>query len=328
MNVDMHFHTIPPFFVEELKSDNRWNITVKEQPDGSQVMQIGKLSIPVAPDHYLVPAILETMDRMRIDVAAISPAPILFQNHHDPGVLCELYRRVNEHMITLARSYPERFRPLGLVCLKSPEEALAELHRVMDAGLSGIEMETNIGGVNLDAEEFLPVYAAAEERGAVIFLHPLGVLGANRLRSFYLTNLIGNPTDTAVAVASLVFGGVMTRYPELKIVLPHGGGTTPCLCGRWDHGSVVRPELTHMHELPSELIRRFYFDTLTHSEAALSQLIEVVGVERIVLGSDHPYDMGDPELVARIERRTDLTEVERSAILGGNAARILSMEDA
>lgn len=325
MNIDMHFHTIPPFFIEELRSDNRWHMKIIDGPDGHHVMQIGRLSFPVAPDNYDVAAILETMDRMRIDVAAISPSPVLFQNHHEPDALNEFYTRVNDHMISLASSHPDRFKPLGLVCLKSPDQAVAELHRIMDAGLSGIEVETNIGGVNLDAAEFLPVFAAAEARGAVIFLHPLGVLGADRLRSHYLTNLIGNPTDTAVAAASLVFGGVLTRYPALKVVLPHGGGATPCLCGRWDHGAAVRPELSQMQELPSDLVRRFYFDTLTHSEAALSELIEVVGTQQLVLGSDHPYDMGDPDLVARIEQRPGLTDAERAAILGGNAAQLLGI---
>lgn len=325
MNIDMHFHTIPPFFVDELKSDNPWNMSVTAGSDGDLVMKIGTLTFPLPPDNYSVPAILETMDRMRLDIAAISPSPVLFQNHREPDVLHGLYARVNDHMINLANDNPERFSPLGLVCLKDPGNAVAELHRVMDAGLSGIELETNIAGVNLDAEAFLPVFAAAEARGAVIFLHPLGVLGADRLRSHYLTNLIGNPTDTAVAAASLIFGGVLSRYPDLKIVLPHGGGSTPCLCGRWDHGASVRPELAHMAELPSEFVRRFHFDSLTHSEAALSQLIDVVGTDRIVLGSDHPYDMGEPDLVARIERRSDLSGAERAAILGGNAARLLGI---
>jgi len=325
MNIDMHFHTIPPFFVEELKSENPWRKRVEQGPDGGLVLKIGELAIALDEDHYQTEATLATMDHMRIDVAAISASPLMFHNHMSADVLVPLYRRVNDHLIDLARSRPDRFKPLGLVCLQQPDAAVAELHRIMDAGLSGIELETNIAGRNLDDPAFLPLFEAARAHDAVVFLHPLAVLGADRLRSHYLTNLIGNPTDTAVAVASLVFGGVMDACPGLKIVLPHGGGSAPCLCGRWDHGTGVRPELAYMRSLPSEQVRQFYFDTLTHSEAALSLLIDVVGTSQIVLGSDHPYDMGDPHLVARIEDRQDLDEVQKQAILGGNAARILGL---
>lgn len=325
MNIDMHFHLIPPFFVEELKSDNPWRKRVEPDGEGNLVLRLGSLTFPMQPEHYETAAILAAMDRLRIDVAAISPSPILFHNHMDGAQVAPLCRKINDHLIDIARQHPDRFRPLGTLPMQSPELALAELDRILDAGLAGIEIETNIAGKNLDAEEFRPIYAVVEARGAVIFLHPAAVLGPGRLRNYYLTNLIGNPTDTAVAVACLVFGGVMDACPDLKIVLPHGGGTTPCLCGRWDHGARVRPELAHMGRLPGEIVRKFYFDTLTHSEAALSLLIDVIGCDHIVLGSDHPYDMGDYTLVERIEKRGDLTPAQRRAILGENAAKLLKL---
>lgn len=325
MNIDMHFHFIPPFFVDELKRDNPWRKRVETSDAGNLLMKIGPLTFPLEDSHYKTGAMLETMDEMRIDIAAVSPSPVMFHNHMNADLLVPLYRRINDHLIDMAAQHPDRFKPLGTVAMQSPGDAVAEVHRIMDAGLSGIEIETNIAGKNLDAPDFLPIFEAAEQRGALVFLHPLAVLGADRQRDYYLANLIGNPTDTAVAAASLIFGGVMDRFPDLNVVLPHGGGSTPCLCGRWDHGASVRPELAHVEVPPSETIRRFHFDTLTHSEAALSLLIEVVGADRLVLGSDHPYDMGDPDLVARIENRSDLTEAQRAAILGGNAARLLGI---
>ena len=323
MNVDLHFHLIPPFFVDELQTSNPWHKSVVSGPEGSMVLKVGKLDFPLAPNHYDTDAMLREMDRMRIDVAAISPSPLLFHHHMDADLVLALHRRINDHLAAIASSHPDRFKPLGVVPMQASDLALNELQRLLDTGLYGLELETNIAGKNLDAKEFWPIYSEIEKRGALIFLHPARVLGFDRLRDYYLSNLIGNPTDTAVAAAALVFGGVMEAHPKLNIVLPHGGGSTPALCGRWDHGTRVRPELEHVGTPPQEQLKHFYYDTLTHSDAALSLLIEVVGTERIVLGSDHPYDMGDYDLVERIERREDLSALQKRAILGENALRLL-----
>lgn len=134
MNIDMHFHLIPPFFVEELKHDNPWHKRVETAPDGKLGMKIGHLTFPLEPDHFETEAILRTMDDMRIDLAAISPSPVMFHNHMDAGLLTDLYQRVNDHLIDIATAWPDRFRPLGLIPMRSPNLAVAELHRIMDAG--------------------------------------------------------------------------------------------------------------------------------------------------------------------------------------------------
>lgn len=324
MNVDFHFHTIPRFFLDELEGDNPWGKTL-ETESGRLYLRTGPIRFPMDPDHYDTDAMLAAMDRMRIDVAAVSPSPMLFLSRMPGDVVAPLHRKVNDHLINLGQRYPDRFRPLGVLPMQSPDLAVAEADRAL-GGLYGIEIETNIAGLALSDESLWPVYGAIERHGGVVFLHPAGILGMDRLREYYLSNLIGNPTDTSAAAAQLIFGGVLTRFPKLEIVLPHGGGSTPALCGRWDHGTRVRPELEHMDSLPSELVRRFHFDSLTHSDAALSLLLEVAGSERIVLGSDHPYDMGETDPVGLIERRADLSDSERAAILGGNAKRLLRIE--
>ena len=324
MNVDFHFHMIPRFFLDELSGDNPWGKTIVSE-NGRLMMQTGPLRFPMDPNHYETSSILAAMDDMRIDLAAISPSPMLFHSHLPGELTAPLHQRVNDHLAAMADAHPDRFRPLGIVPMQSPGLALAEAKRLLDCGLAGIEIETNIAGRPLSDPSFWPVYETIESHGGVIFLHPAGILGADRLREFYLSNLIGNPTDTAAAAAQLIFGGVLEAFPRLQIVLPHGGGSTPALCGRWDHGTAVRPELAHMDSPPSALLHRFHFDSLTHSDAALSLLLEVVGAERIVLGSDHPYDMGDTDAVGRIERRTDLYDKQKAAILGGNARRLLGL---
>ena len=326
MNVDFHFHMIPRFFLDELAEGNPWGKRLIREA-GREFLQIGPIRFPMDPDHYDTDTILDAMDAMRVDLAAISPSPMLFHSNLDGAAVAPLHRRVNDHLQGMAAVHPDRFRPLGIVPMQSPDLAVAEVERILgECGMAGVEIETNIAGRPLSDADFAPVFKAIERRSGVVFLHPAGILGADRLREYYLSNLIGNPTDTAAAAAQLIFGGVLDACPDLDIVLPHGGGSTPALCGRWDHGTSVRPELAHMQTPPSSLAKRFHYDSLTHSDAALSLLLDVAGSDRIVLGSDHPYDMGETNPVGLIEARGDLDEAQRRAILGGNALRLLGLD--
>ncbi len=321
MNVDLHFHHTPRFFLDELSSANPWGKAVHGSGD-ALVMRVGAFEIPLSPEHWDVARTLAVMDERRIDLAAVSPSPLLFHTQWPAELAIGLHRRVNDHLAEIARKHPDRFAPLGTVPLQNVELAVDELGRCMELGLSGIEIETHAAGRNLDDPSLRALFARAEQLDAVIFLHPLTVLGADRLAKHYLSNLIGNPTDTAVAVASLIFSGVLDEFPELKIVCAHGGGSTPHLCGRWDRGARVRPELSQLKRLPSESLRRLYFDSLTHSADSLELLVRTVGADRVVLGSDYPYDMGDERAVERIETAEFLGAREKRLVLG-ETARVL-----
>jgi aminocarboxymuconate-semialdehyde decarboxylase len=323
VNIDLHFHHTPRFFLDELSGANPWGKSVRGSGDGL-VMRVGALEIPLSTEHWDIERTLAVMDARRIDVAAISPSPLLFHTQWPAELTAALHRRVNDQLAELARRHADRFAPFGTVPLQNSELAVAELERCMELGLSGIEIETHAAGRNLDDPSLRPLFATAERLGAVIFLHPLAVLGADRLSSHYLINLIGNPTDTAVAVASLIFGGVVDQFPGSKIVCAHGGGSTPHLCGRWDRGARVRPELTHVTRAPSESLRWLYFDSLTHSADSLELLVKVVGADRVVLGSDYPYDMGDERAVERIETADFLDAREKQLVLGETARTLLS----
>ena len=327
MNVDLHFHHTPRFFLDELRQENPWGKTVTGSGDALR-LRVGAVELPLGPEHWDPKEMLARMDAQRIDLAAVSPSPLLFHTQWPAEPVTALHRRVNDALAELRSAHPTRFAPLGTIPMQDTRAAVAELERCMQLGLSGIEIETHVAGRNFDDPGLRPVFAKAAELGAVIFIHPLAVLGADRLRAFYLSNLIGNPTDTAVAVASLLFGGVLDALPGLKLVCAHGGGSTPMLCGRWDHGARVRPELAHMTRLPSDVLRQLHFDSLTHSEPALELLVRTAGADRVVLGSDFPYDMGATDPVERIERAKFLTPAERGQILGETAQRLLSLPSA
>src|SRR5712692_3906736 len=192
-------------------------------------------------------------------------------------------------------------------------------------GMLGLYLGTHVNGKNLDEKAYFPIYAKCEELGWPIFLHPIDPVGAERMRKFYLRNLLGNPYDTGIAAASLVFGGVMDSFPKLDVMLPHVGGTFPGLIGRLDHGATVRAENKHMKQVPSTYLRRFHYDTIGHNSMILMNVIHQVGADRVVLGSDYTFDMGYERPVEVVENLTELSARDRELILGGNAARLLKV---
>ncbi len=211
--------------------------------------------------------------------------------------------------------------------MQAPELALKELERAAKLpGMRGMYLATHVNNTDLDDRRFWDVYAKAEELGWTIFLHPIDTIGRERTTRFHLKNLLGNPYDTGVAAASLIFGGVLDAFPKLEINLPHAGGTFPWLIGRLDHGTKVRAELKHMKQLPSAYLRRFTYDTIGHNDEINSNLIRLVGADRVVLGSDYCFDMGLTDPLGDVERLDALTATERDLIVGQTAVRLLRLE--
>jgi aminocarboxymuconate-semialdehyde decarboxylase len=193
-------------------------------------------------------------------------------------------------------------------------------------GMRGLYLATNIAGTDLDDKRFWDIYARCEELGWPIFLHPVYTLQTDRLARFYFKNLIGNPYDTGIAAAALIFGGVLDRFPKLEINLPHAGGTLPGIIGRFDHGVKVRAELKFMKQLPSAYLRRFTYDTIGHDDTINLNLVRQVGADRVLLGSDYCFDMGLEQPVQAVERLVDVPEADRDLILGKTAAKLLRIE--
>jgi aminocarboxymuconate-semialdehyde decarboxylase len=194
----------------------------------------------------------------------------------------------------LAALVGERVSALGSVPLAEPEVAAAELRAVLDAGLAGVEVPASVGGAYLGDDRFAPFWAAAEETGAVVFVHP--TTRGFEWPDYYLWNTVGNPLETTITAAHMVMAGVMERHPALRVVLAHGGGALPALRGRLRHAHTFQPQArARLREAPEASIRRFYFDTVTHDPAVLRELAEFAGGDRIVLGTDHPFDMRDAD---------------------------------
>jgi aminocarboxymuconate-semialdehyde decarboxylase len=255
----------------------------------------------------------------------LSVAPQTWAYDQDAAVGAALASLQNDEIARLTREYPDRFAGIAALPMQAPEKAADELRRAMTKlGLHGAMIGSNICGRNLDDPRFEPLWAIASELDALILVHPGNVAGADRLRSYYLTNLIGNPLDTTIAAACLIFGGVLARYPKLNFLMVHGGGFIPYQGGRWVHGWNVRPEpKLHIKESPQKYLDRFLYDTILHSKASLEFLVGTVGAARVFLGSDYPYDMGTLECVRQV-RAAAIAAADRELILGGHAAAILN----
>ncbi len=272
---------------------------------------------------------LKDMDRMGIDVQAVSPAPNQLVYWTDAGLGAEIARQVNDRLAEIIAKWPERFVGMGSVPLQNAELAVAELDRcVTQLGFRGLELVPNVNGIELTdprlgLEKF---FARAEELGIVLFLHPLGFTQGERLRDHYFNNVIGNPMETTIAASHLIFDGVMDRHPKLKIVLPHAGGFLAHYWARMDHAHRARPD-TRMtiHKPPSSYLRKMYFDTIAFDPRMLRQMVDVYGAGHVLLGTDYPYDMSETAPLGLIGKVPRLTRAEREKIEGGNAARLLDI---
>jgi aminocarboxymuconate-semialdehyde decarboxylase len=268
---------------------------------------------------------LKDMDRYGIDMQVLSILPQTFLYEQDPSLTATFCAIQNEAIAALVAERPDRFIGIAGLPLQAPERAAAELRRAMrDLGLKGAMIGSHVEGRNLDDPELEPVWAAAAELDALILIHPQKVAAGERLGSYYLKNLIGNPLETTIAAASLVFAGVLERYPNLKFCLSHGGGYTPYQIGRFMHGWDVRPEgKKQLKVSPETSFRRLYFDTILHFDPALTWLVETYGASHVMLGSDYPFDMGAFDCVD-VVRRLKVAEVDKATILGRGVERIFA----
>jgi len=272
---------------------------------------------------------LKDMDRMGIDIQAISPAPNQTYYWTEPELGAELSRLVNDRLAEIVATWPDRFVALGTVPLQNVDLALVELERcVKQLGLRGVEINPSVNGMDLtdprlNLEKF---FARAQAFDVVIFMHPIGFTQGERLVDHYFNNVIGNPMETTIAASHLIFDGVMQRNPKLKVVLPHAGGYLAHYWARMDHAYRARADCrTVIRKAPSSYLKKMYFDTISFDPQMLRHMIDQYGPGHVLLGTDYPYDMGEEDPVGLIGSVPRLKRAERDMIEGGNAARLLKI---
>jgi aminocarboxymuconate-semialdehyde decarboxylase len=270
---------------------------------------------------------LADMDRMGVDLQAISIAPPQYYYWTEPDLGARLSRMENERLAELCREHPDRFVGLGTVPLQNTTAALKELdHLSGQLGFTGIEISTNVTGEDLDAARLESFWDKVTDLDLLVVLHPHGFTQGHRLTDYYLANVIGNPLDSTVAVSRLIYSGVLERHPNLKLCVVHGGGYLPFYAARMDHAWQVRPEAReHIPNAPTTYLERVHFDTVLFDPADVARLVARYGSDHVLLGTDYPYDMGETDPVGLVNRTPALTAEDRARIVGGNAARLLRL---
>lgn len=327
--VDVHAHYFPERFVKAINDQGgppgvSFDLSAPDAP----ILMIGGGRIPIDVTYWDLEKRIQRMNAQGVTTHALSlTTPFVYWAPPDRGA--ELARLVNDSMIEAHTAYPTRFVGCATLPIQAPDLAVKELDRLAGSrAIRGAYMPTSFAGKELSDSSLFPIYAKCEAMNLPVLLHPdqaAAAMGANRLQRFYLANLLGNPFDSAIAASNLVFGGVLDRFPRLDIVLPHAGGAVPYLAGRLQHGQRVRPELKGVAERPfMDYLRRFHYDTITHSPELLRFLIDLVGADRVLLGSDYCFDMGY-ERPREIIDALKLGASDRDRIYAGNAARLLRL---
>lgn len=330
-SIDIHAHLNPQSMWQTFADGKEWyGIKYEEgDPVGFMVHQGRRDPVNSPKVRFTPEERIKDMDEQGTDVQVVSIHTPLFGYHLEPTLGLQLAREVNDEIASMTQQWPQRFAGLATLPVQDVPTAIRELERaVNDLHLKGAELDSVVNGKNWDEPEFLPLFKAAEAMGAVLFFHPQpnNNILLERIQHYGLSNSIGVPLEDALVVATLIFGGILEQCPDLKVCIAHGGGPACFGMGRMDRGWQVRSEArTHISHPPSTYQRRMYYDCVTMSETALRFLIDTVGADRVVLGSDWPFVRWDPSPVGWVQGLESLTQAEKDKILWQNLEQLLGI---
>lgn len=327
--IDIHAHMLPEETIRLLaKESPRVAPKFHTRPDGSIDMEIAGTIVqkPMPPECTDIDLRLADMDRNGVDMQLVCATVHTFFYGEEPTLAAACATLQNEQHAAVVRRHPERFLALATLPMQDPKRAADELTRAMKMlGLRGAQIGSHVNGKNLDDPSLEPVWEAANAYKAFFLIHPHGeIMPGARLSSYYMRNFVGLPFETTIAGASLVFGGVLERYPDIAFCLSHGGGFLPYQAGRFLHAYNVRAEpKARLRGTPEDSLKRLYFDSIVHSAHTLEFLIAAAGADHVLLGSDYPFDMGNLDCVARVRAAKILTAT-KNVVLGNRARELLN----
>jgi len=328
LKIDMHAHILPEDWPDIGAKYGVPGFPSMQRNGGRHViMRDGHFFRELQPNAWDMDLRIGEYAQYGVDVQVVSTVPVMFGYHADPGHALELARYLNDHMARLQQDYPRQVIALGTVPMQHAATAIAELHRLTELGIPGIQIGSNVNDRNLDDPALFPVFEAACDLDLAILVHPWEMMGQNSMQKYWLPWLVGMPAELSRAICSLIFGGVMERLPRLRFCFAHGGGSFPFTLGRIEHGFRARPDLVAVDNPvnPRAYVGRFWVDSVTHDPQALRYLIDVLGVDRVTLGTDYPFPLGEQRPGSAIEQLA-LNEAQQNRVYAANTLAWLGLD--
>ena len=331
LKVDMHTHILPPTipkfkdkfgyggFIELHQHDNH--------SGADMVNDAGKFFRKIDPNCYDGPARIKDCDKHHVNVQVLSTVPVMFSYWTKPDDGLYVSQFLNDHICELASSNPTRFIPLGTLPMQAPNLAVKEIERLKSLGCPGVQIGSHINDWNLDEPKLYPIYEALESNDMCLLVHPWDMMGKEKMPDYWLPWLVGMPAETSLAICSMIFGGIFEKFPKLRVTFAHGGGSFPMTIGRIEHGFNVRPDLcaTKNNINPREYLGKFWLDSIVHDPKVLEYVVDLIGEDKVVLGTDYPFPLGELEPGKLIESsRFDNTIKQK--LLADNAFEWLGID--
>jgi aminocarboxymuconate-semialdehyde decarboxylase len=330
LTIDIHTHILPPN-IPKFKDQFGYPgfIELHQHKDccgADMVNDEGKFFRKVEPNCYQAPPRIEECDDHKVDVQVLSTVPVMFSywtKNQDGEYIAKF---LNDHLMSVVEKFPKRFVALGTLPMQAPDLAVNELQRLKKTGVPGVEIGSHINDWNLDDKNLFPIYEALEDLGMCLFVHPWDMMGKDRMGKYWLPWLVGMPAETSLAICSMIFGGVFAKFPKLRVAFAHGGGSFPMTIGRVEHGYNVRPDLCAIDNKvnPRDYLGKFWLDSLVHDPDALKFIVKLMGEDKIALGTDYPFPLG--ELApGKLILDSDYTSEVKEKLLGTNALNWLGL---
>ena len=329
LKIDSHTHILPrvmPKWSEKFGYGGFIHLEVS-RPGFASMMRDDVFFREIASNCWDAEERIEEYGKAGVQVQVVSTIPVMFSYWAKPNDAADLSRFLNDHIAQLVQDHPRHYVGLCTVPLQDPEVAIQVLEEANAQGHRGVQIGSNVNGMNLGDARFFPFYEACERSGMALFIHPWDMMGKSDMERYWLPWLVGMPAETSRAACSMIFAGVLDRFPALRIMFSHAGGSFLPTLGRIKHGHACRPDLVAIDNpnTPDQYLGRFWVDSITHDERLLDYILEMQGADRICMGTDYPFPLGDLEFGVMMESM-NISEAQRTQLFGGSALSWLGMD--